>query len=116
MNDKLPGFMPMTPTDGEKTSATTGLEFACNVQHPRPAVIVPGVGDRSTSEPGKVLVTCVVDARAGGNILVQVRHSDGTTLGVFLDPQTYAALDHCLRLANSQLVSLETIAKAPKPS
>lgn len=115
-DQKPPQFMPMTASDGEKTAQTTGLEFPCNIQKPRPKVLIPGQGDGSTDQLGKLLVTCVVNPASGGTILVQATHADGTTLGLFFDPDTLGALRHCLQLAETQLVSLEMLAKSPKPN
>ena len=118
MNDqqKPPQFVPLTAVNSQgDTGATQGLEFAASVQKPKPKILLPGVPAHDP-RPGKVLVSVVVQPNAGGLILVQLEHPDGTILGLLLDPDTYKALQHCLGLANSQLVTMETLAQAPKPS
>lgn len=111
---KPPAFVPMTAANEQGTARVTGLEFATNIQHPKPNVLLPGVGDRSTQELGKTIVSVVVKKEGPGLILVQTTHSDGTTLGSFYDKPTLDALRQCLDQAERQLVQME-IAAQSKP-
>lgn len=115
MNDqKPPAFVPMSAADEKGDTKVVGLEFATNVQHPKPNVLLPGQGDRSTQLPGKTLVS-VVPLGQSGVILVQTIHADGTTLGTFYTKPTLDALRHCLDTAEQQLCRME-LAEAEKPS
>lgn len=118
--NNLPKFVPLTPADGKALAPTTGLHFAANVQHPLPAIVAPdGSNDRTTDKPGDVMVS-ILSAQKGNALLVQIAHADGTTLGLFLSPETLGALKHCLQVAEVQMAGMENLrlaqAAGQKPS
>lgn len=111
MNDQpRQHFVPLTAEGGR----VTAIGFPVNVQHPKPNVLLPGQGDRSTDKPGRTDVS-IVPVGASGVILVQTTHADGTTLGTFYTKPELDALRQCLDQAELQLMQME-LAESEKPS
>ena len=105
MSDEPP-ILPLTTSDGDKTTGGIGLSFPCQVEHP----VASGIA--ASKAPGEVIVSAVLSPN-GGKLLVQVRHEDGSALAFFLGPRELDAFHIALDAGQRTFVAVEQAAQEP---